>query len=215
VRVATEAVEARGLPLVEQVIAAHAQGLTRLPTHPGLLGGASARPRRYLGGRTLPPSLARWLEVDDGWLDGLADPPVRLAALVERVFGPGSGDAFRTPPLARLDALCARLPGVGTDSVRFLYLGPVDVHGEYAVLQARLGDPAEVSLWSPGFDAWLAEEAGMIEVDRWEGEGLEARPAWRVPMQRAAARVLDGALRWSSDQAPQADRSAWPGQDVD
>ena len=210
--VATEPARARGLPLVEQVIAAHARGLTRLPSHPGLFGGASARPRRILGGRPVPPSLARWLEVDDGWLDGLAEPPMRLAALVDRVFGPGSGEPFRALPFARLDALCARLPGVGIDSLRFLYLGPVDVHGEYAVLQARVGDPAEVSVWSPGFDAWLAEEAGLIEVDRWEGEGLDARPAWRVPMQRAAARVLDGAMCWSAEQTPP---EAWSGQDVD
>lgn len=209
---ATAPTVGRGLPLVEQVIAAHARGMTRLPTHPGLFGGATDRPGRYLGGRPVPPSLARWLEVDDGWLDVLAEPPIRLAAMVDRVFGPGSGAAFRVPPLSRLDALCARLPGVGADSVRFLYLGPVDVHGEYAVLEARLGEPAEVCLWSPGFDAWLAEEAGLIEVDRWEGEGLDALPGWRVPMQRAAGRVLAGSARWSSEQAP---REPDAGADVD
>jgi hypothetical protein len=193
----------RGLPLVERVIREQAAGRAHIPDFHPLFGGERAAPSgHWLGGRPVPPSLHRWLEVDGGWLQGLADAPVRIAGLVERTFGPGTGSAFRELQNHLLPEPCALLPGVGETSARFLYLGPTDVHGEYTVLGVDIAEPPRVFVWSPGFDGWLAEEAGLIDVDRLEGQGLEEVPGWATAMERAARRVLGGPLEVLAEGSP-------------
>lgn len=209
----------RGVPLTDAVIRAWRAGETLLPDVRPVLGAERPPVVPWLGKRPIPPSLARWLEHDQGWLEALGEAPVRLAALVDRAFGTGAGDPFRELQRELLPEPCALLPGRGESSARFLYLGATDVHGEYAVLAADIAEPANVRLWSPGFDTWLAEEAGLIEVDRLEGQGLEELPEWRLAMTRAAQRVLGGRMTVpvDDDDTP-VDREVWdtlPGLDVD
>ena len=209
----------RGVPLVDAVLRAWRAGDTLLPDVRPIFGAERAPVVPWLGTRPIPPSLARWLEHDQGWLDTLGDAPVRLAALVERAFGDGAGDPFRDLQRSLLPEPCALLPGHGETCARFLYLGATDVHGEYPVLAADIAEPASVRLWSPGFDTWLAEEAGMIEVDRLEGQTLDELPTWRLAMTRAAQRVLGGRMvvPVDEDDAP-IERQVWgglPGLDVD
>ncbi|GIJ60894.1 hypothetical protein [Virgisporangium aurantiacum] len=128
-------------------------------------------PDAFPSGRPLSPALRRWLEFDAGLLrrfgwfdDGGRLTPRPLAEIAADAFGP-IGKTYDSPALAERFAECFLLPG-GSDSRRVLATGPADALGEYPVFALDVDDLPCVELMYPGLDVYLAETAGVIEVDR-------------------------------------------------
>ncbi|MGW4378831.1 hypothetical protein [Kitasatospora sp. NPDC004531] len=176
-----------GSALVERVIAAVAADPSRpvLEYHrfagPWVEGGP--RPRgdigAFPGGHPLPPSLRAWLAYDSGMLarHGWFDDRGRLAP---RTLGELAAAEFGAPwdacfaPFEERFGGCFLLPG-GSDSRRVLSLGPNgerDELGEYPVFALDVDDLPCAVLMYPGFDAYLADTAGLLEPA--EGEGYDA-----------------------------------------
>lgn len=138
-------------------------------------------------GAALPPSLAAWLAFDAGWLERMgwfttrphfAWTPRSLGQLACDEYGgtldgPAASDEDadsaeemswgREFDVARFDRTFL-LPG-GSDSRRVYALtGAPDALGEYPVLWTDIDDAPSLGVMFPGFDVWLAVEAGLINV---------------------------------------------------
>lgn len=127
---------------------------------------------RFSDGSELSPSMKRWLAFDASWLAGRCvdwDVDAKRPALevctiarlvhdhVSRVFAPAYEPLPSVMPQAKGIAL-----DVGADSMRLLFLGERDRHGEYPVLWVDVDDTPCLGVWMPGFDVWLAVEDGLI-----------------------------------------------------
>jgi hypothetical protein len=148
------------------------------------------------GGRALPPSLRRWLAFDSSWLGdvGWYDDPAEpvfgergLGATAEWLYGGGGGmvDSFHDFERALLPAVCLPLVG-GSDSRRLLYLGAPDSTGEYPVLVTDVDDLPYVAVMYPGLDVYLADLAGVVDLDFDTYTSLAEHPEY-------AARMLEHA----------------------
>lgn len=120
----------------------------------------------FPGGKPLSPSLKRWLAFDISWLhdlgwfaslDELTFAPRSLDAIVEEECG-SWGEAFA--PLGRRLPECFLLPG-GSDSRRIYAVCEPDAMGEYPVLAVDTDDIPYVGIMYPGFDVFMADEAGF------------------------------------------------------
>ncbi|KDN81063.1 hypothetical protein [Kitasatospora cheerisanensis] len=172
--------------LVERAIAAVAADPSRQVLSYNRFAGpwveGELRPRgvdTFPGGHPLPESLRTWLAYDGGmlarhgWFDragGLA--PRTLGEIAVEEFGEPWGSCFE--PFSDRFGGCFLLPG-GSDSRRVLSLGPNgerDELGEYPVFALDVDDLPYAVLMYPGFDAYLADTAGVL--DPAEGEGYDA-----------------------------------------
>jgi hypothetical protein len=135
------------------------------PMAPDVLGGLT-----FPSGRTLSPSLRRWLEFDtslltqSGWFASgthAALAPRRLNEIATAEWGSEWGDLYA--PMAERFGECFLLPG-GTDSRRLLATGDTDEFGEYPVLGLDIDDMPFVGLMYPGFDVYLADRFGLIDI---------------------------------------------------
>lgn len=158
----------RGVALVDAVIARITQGK-------GGIEVAQLRPMRaediaslrFANGAPLPPSLQRFLAFDTTWLrarfPGWNLPALEVATvarLVDRTLG-AFATAFQPLPPGMTRGLALGLDA-GSDSMRLLFLGATDEHGEYPVLGVDVDDEPNVVVAAPGFDVWLAQQAGLV-----------------------------------------------------
>jgi hypothetical protein len=126
----------------------------------------------FPSGRPLPPSLKRWLAFDASWLADLdwislpmspSEPPTftsrRIDEIVTDEFDELWGSMYE-PLGVRLDE-CFLLPG-GSDSRRiYAVTDAPDSLGEYPVLVIDTDDLPYAAVMYPGFDVYMADEAGF------------------------------------------------------
>ncbi|MEU5690174.1 hypothetical protein [Actinosynnema sp. NPDC020468] len=160
------------------------------PPTPG--DGAAVFP----SGRPLSPSLRAWLAFDrslfarHGWFTPSgALAPRRLDALVGDELGPPWGELFE--PVADRFPECFLLPG-GSDSRRVLAVGEPDSTGEYPVLAVDVDDLPFVGLMYPGFDVYVAHEAGLVEHPFESYTDLVDDPVYRPRMREHARHRFAG-----------------------
>lgn len=153
----------------------------------------------FSGGKPLSPSLKRWLAFDASWLYDLG----WFAALGEFAFSPRSldeiveeefacwGEAFA--PLGRRLPECFLLPG-GSDSRRIYAVCEPDDTGEYPVLVVDTDDIPYAGIMYPGFDVFMADEAGFhILPDGMDTyEALFDDPRYASRMRQHAAHLFRG-----------------------
>ena len=200
-----------GVPLIERVIESVERiglegpdGAPRL-VKPVPLPEQAIRELRMPGGRLLPPSLRRWLAFDAWWLSRIgwfADPraPVlrgaALSATAGFMYGFSSGEGGWTEGFGAFEAL---LPGMcfplvgGSDSRRLLYAGEPDSLGEYPVLVLDADDEPFVAVMYPGFDVYLAHEAGVLDFEFDTYSDLIDHPEYGGRMREHAERTGLGA----------------------
>ena len=168
----------------------------RAPMPAGLLAQA-----RFPSGRALPPSLRRWLAFDTGmlrkygWLDGAYRfTPLSFGEICVRRYGDEWGGYFERAPMAGRFTECFLLPG-GADSCRVLVTDSVDEQGEYPVLALDVDDVPCATLMYPGFDVFLAQNAGIVEMPPYQGyAALAKHPDFAARMSTHAERALGGSL---------------------
>ncbi len=173
-------VEAQGVELIDLVI-------ERVRADPACISGfcgdrpleeprpmsADALERlTFPSGKPLPPSLKRWLAFDESWLQELgwfssieqgSFTPRRIDQIVADEFDGLWGEMYE-PLGAKLDE-CFLLPG-GSDSRRIYAVTEPDALGEYPVLVIDTDDMPYAAVMYPGFDVFMADEAGM-EISAW------------------------------------------------
>ncbi len=126
----------------------------------------------FPSGKPLPPSLKRWLAYDASWLqelgwfsslEGPVFTPRRIDEIVHDEY-----DAAEWPmswgemyaPLADRCSECFLLPG-GSDSRRIYAVTEPDALGEYPVMVVDNDDLPYAGVMYPGFDVFMADEAGF------------------------------------------------------
>jgi hypothetical protein len=119
----------------------------------------------FPSGKPLPPSLRRWLAFDTswlgefGWFDGEGHfAPRSLDRIVADEFEELWGEMYL--PLAARAGECFLLPG-GSDSRRIYAVTEPDALGEYPVLVIDTDDLPYAAVMYPGFDVFMADEAGI------------------------------------------------------
>ena len=122
----------------------------------------------FPSGKPLPPSLKRWLAFDAVWLAELGwfdtdghFTPRRLDEIVSTEFEPIWGEMYE--PVAERTGECFLLPG-GSDSRRIYAVTEPDSLGEYPVLVIDTDDLPYAAVMYPGFDVFMADEAGLEGV---------------------------------------------------
>ncbi|MEU6084665.1 hypothetical protein [Streptomyces sp. NPDC047108] len=196
-----------GVPLVERVIEKVGRegfggfcGAPRLDA-PVPLPAAAVKGLRMPGGKPLPPSLRRWLEFDASWLAGLgwftdsATPALEgntLSATAHEMYGFDRSEYMWTEMFADFEVLlpgsCFPLVG-GCDSRRLVYAGEPDSFGEYPVLVTDIDDLPYVAVMYPGLDVYLADEAGVIDLDFGTYTELADHPVYGARMREHATRT--------------------------
>lgn len=163
----------RGVPLVQRVIDWIREGGGEIEIHEPrpLVGDLSQA--CFSDGSPLPPSLRHWLGFDASWLvrtyprfgtpSAVGFPLASWRRLIDdtigaQVWGACYAALAGTPADGRGIAL-----DCGSDSMRALFVGKPDEHGEYPVIWADVDDTPSLGIEWPGFDVWLAAEAGLVK----------------------------------------------------
>ncbi|MFI9824561.1 hypothetical protein ACIHFC_29530 [Streptomyces sp. NPDC052013] len=154
--------------------------------------------RLRIGGQPLPPSLQRWLAFDGSWLAELGwfenpeNPRLDgelLGAVTTQMYGFTEQDDAWVDMFASFELLlperCFPLVG-GCDSRRLLYAGKPDSMGEYPVLVTDIDDLPYVAVMYPGLDVYLADLAGVINLEFDEYTSLTEHPEYGSRMQEHA-----------------------------
>lgn len=145
----------------------------------------------FPGGQSLPPSLRRWLAFDASWLAnfGWFAPeapgvftPRRIDEIVDDEFDGIWGEMYS--PLADRCGDCFLLPG-GSDSRRiYAVTEQPDALGEYPVLVIDTDDLPYAAVMYPGFDVFMADEAGIegasFDFGTYEALAEDSRYAARI-----------------------------------
>ncbi|MFD0279307.1 hypothetical protein ACFVHB_36170 [Kitasatospora sp. NPDC127111] len=189
-----------GAALIERVIARVEQDGWPTADAPDITEPVPLAPEaidrlRLAGDRPLPPSLRRWLAFDSSWLSDIGWYDDERAPVFEgRALGEtaawmyGSGGAM-VSTFADFEQLlpsaCLPLVG-GSDSRRLLYLGSPDSTGEYPVLVTDIDDLPYVAVMYPGLDVYLADLAGVIDLDFDTYTGLMDHPEYGPRMREHA-----------------------------
>jgi len=157
----------------------------------------------FPSGRQAPPSLKRWLAFDAGWLADLgwfslpASPleppdftPRRIDEIVTDEFDELWGGMYE-PLGARLDE-CFLLPG-GSDSRRiYAVTNAPDSLGEYPVLVIDTDDLPYAAVMYPGFDVFMADEAGFALHDMGTYEDLFDDKRYAPRLNEHARHIFNG-----------------------
>ncbi len=197
--------EMHGVPLIERVIAkVEREGLRgydvpALERPQGLSAGILER-LRFPGGERPSPSLLRWLAFDATWLAARGwfnDPtapdftPLGLGEFVAREYGEHYGEQF-APLEGHVPGQLYLLPQ-GSDSRRALYVGAADSTGEHPVLVTDMDDGAFVGIMFPGFDIYMADLAGVIDLGKQRSyTGLRTHPEYGARFAEHMAKNLAG-----------------------
>jgi hypothetical protein len=151
----------------------------------------------FPSGKPLAPSLKRWLEFDGSWLHDLGwfsalEPvgftPRRLDEIVEDEFELW-GDFYK--PLGQRLNECFLLPG-GSDSRRIYAVAEPDGTGEYPVLVIDTDDVPYAAVMYPGFDVFMADEAGLLGLDFDTYEGLSEDRRYAARLKEHACHLFNG-----------------------
>jgi hypothetical protein len=158
----------RGVALVDAVVARIVQGKGAIEvTQPRPMRPEVIAALRFANGAPLPPSLARFLAFDTTWLrarfPGWKLPHLAVATVARLVADTlaGFAQAFQPLPPGMPPGLALGLDS-GSDSMRLLFLGKTDTHGEYPILGVDVDDEPNVVVAAPGFDVWLAQQSGLV-----------------------------------------------------
>ncbi len=159
-----------GIDLVNAAIAAakgRSHGKQRQNLTP--VSAALAKKLVFEGGAPVPDSVRRWLAFDSGMLGWRIDRKTGKVAtkLIGALLGsafPDTRDGDWSDFEVLLPARGIRVPG-GEMHCEILYLGNL-VDGEYPVLAIDNDGAPMVTIYSPGFDVWLAERYDAL--DGWE-----------------------------------------------
>ena len=157
----------------------------------------------FPSGRPLPPSLKHWLAFDAGWLADLdwfslrATPmgpptftPRRIDEIVSVEFDSLWGGMYE-PLGIRLDE-CFLLPG-GSDSRRiYVVTDAPDSLGEYPVLVIDTDDLPYAAVMYPGFDVFMADEAGCALHDMGTYEDLFDDKRYAPRLNEHARHLFNG-----------------------
>ena len=157
----------------------------------------------FPSGRPLPPSLKRWLAFDASWLADLdwfslptspSEPPIftprRIDQIVTDEFDELWGGMYE-PLGARLDE-CFLLPG-GSDSRRiYAVTDAPDSLGEYPVLVIDTDDLPYAAVMYPGFDVFMADEAGFEIHDMGTYEDLFDDKRYAPRLNEHARHIFNG-----------------------
>ncbi|HYL99621.1 MAG TPA: hypothetical protein VEZ90_11760 [Blastocatellia bacterium] len=135
--------ESRGVPLVERVIELAGD---KVPGH-GLSNAELAA--LSLNGKSLPPSLRRWLEFDSGWAEFNFQPMKLRQAM---------GPAFEVFERILPGEFYSMRASASDCAWWFLYAGDADELGEYPVFLADVDDWYLVKIAYAGFDLFLADK---------------------------------------------------------
>lgn len=153
----------------------------------------------FPGGKPLSPGLRRWLSFDASWLrdlgwfaahDDFTFTPRPLDEIVEEEFE-SWGEAFAPLGIRLQD--CFLLPG-GTDSRRIYAVCEPDDTGEYPVLVVDTDDIPYAGIMYPGFDVFMADEAGLhiTSDDTSTYEALFDDPRYASRMTQHATHLFRG-----------------------
>ncbi|MET8506322.1 hypothetical protein ABZV60_16920 [Streptomyces sp. NPDC004787] len=222
--------EMHGVRLIDQVIervTRHGWGTTDAPP---LISPVPVAPELIaqlrIGGKPLPPSLQRWLAFDGswlaelGWFENARNPRLDgelLGTVTAQMYEFTEQDDAWASMFAAFEVFlperCFPLVG-GCDSRRLLYAGTTDSTGEYPVLVTDIDDLPYVAVIYPGFDVYLADLAGVIDLDFPEYTSLADHPEYSTRMKEHADRTglgLEGKefqdLDWPDGQITYEDSS--------
>ncbi|MFF8513313.1 hypothetical protein ACF064_35215 [Streptomyces sp. NPDC015492] len=168
-----------------------------VPLPPDVLAGLNMP-----GGKPLSPSIERWLAFDASWLAALGwfedprhpvmDTGMRLGETTAGMYGSTAQDESWVGLFSDFEGLlpgyCLPLLG-GCDSQDVLYVGEPDSTGEYPVLVTDLDDTPYVAVMYPGLDVYLAELAGVIQLEFEDCTSLIRHPAYGDRMREHASRT--------------------------
>jgi hypothetical protein len=167
---AAPAASLRGEGLIDAVVRRAGEALGIRSPRP--VTAARLEQLGFPGDRSLPASLRRWLSFDASWLNNHVGWPTRtgpirpatLPLLAARHWGRSVRQRRALERLVSTNLRCPIVPlDKGSDSFRFIYLSKPDAHGEYPVMFADCDDGLLVGLEVPGFDLWLAVQAGLFD----------------------------------------------------
>jgi hypothetical protein len=168
----------------------------------------------FPSGKPLPPSLTRWLAFDASWLQSLGwfaslEPPVFTPRALGQIADAEYGDQWRA--IAAITGMQADLPGdltcyspldplfpecfllpEGTESRRIFAATEPDELGEYPVLVIDEDDGPYIAIMYPGFDVYLADLAGVLDLDFGTYESLHEDERYAARLALHARRLFGG-----------------------
>jgi hypothetical protein len=193
----------RGAALAEAVIA-HLQGPGSPIGEPIPLSPDQIARCEEAMGVALSPFMYALFSFDVGWIArevGLfGDGEEALVKNCFEVIAEHAGvfaDAYDPWCAARFTGKAAQLDA-GSDSMRFLYLGGPDEHGEYPVLGIDHDDLPVLCVEYAGFDLWVASALDLLDA-RWDGATKEV-----------SRRLLGSAEAWEMGPVDYPDFDALP-----
>ncbi len=163
-----------GAALVRRVIASlfgrgpmalHPPGTHHPISPPRPMSSRQIEALRTSSGVPFPPSIREWLAYDAsflGWLDEGGLPRLRPRSLGLLAAWNYQDDWGFAALEERLPAAGYWLP-IGGETMRFLYDGAADEHGELPILLTDVDDQPFLALAYPGFDVYLAVQARLVE----------------------------------------------------
>jgi hypothetical protein len=186
---------------------------------------------RFPSERPLPPSLKRWLSFDAGWLEDFGwfaalEPPRfsprtigqiadvefgRDYELLRQITGVEGDLNFYAPLDTRLPE-CFLLPE-GSDSRRIFAITEPDELGEYPVLVIDEDDVPYAAIMYPGFDVYMADLAGLLDLDFGTYEDLHNDKRYATRMRQHAEHIFYGRPGTEMQDPEWCGEADWPVDD--
>lgn len=199
--------------------------------HPRPLAPDAIARLTFPSGKPLPPSVCRWLAFDAGWLADFGwfaslEPPVFAPRSVGQIADDEFGRDYElikqitgtTGDLNFYAGLDERLPECfllpeGSDSRRVFAVTEPDELGEYPVLVIDEDDVPYAAIMYPGFDVYMADEAGLLGLDFDTYEDLHGDPRYGARMRQHALRIFRGKPGAEMQDPEWYGETDWPEED--
>lgn len=197
--------------------------------HPRPLAPEMIAQLTFPSGKPLPPSLKRWLTFDAGWLEGFGwfsslEPPVFSPRTIDQIADAefdhqaisqlvGAGDSLNYySSLEERLPECFLLPE-GSDSRRIFAVTEPDELGEYPVMVIDEDDVPYAAIMYPGFDVYMADEAGLLDLDFGTYEDLHSDRRYKTRMRQHAERIFRGKPSAEMQDPEWYGEEGWPDED--